>query len=249
VSLWRGATARWPRPDEIAWYSPEELVAEGYARGRVVMVNEAHNGQQRSVRTRQIGVRMLPVAWRSGARLLAMEALGPPGGQAPEDGYLEQPDMAELIESARRQRFAVAGYDADMTAVPVKLRTQRKKPVFANWRDGQQAANLARLLEELPGDAGMLVWCGNLHHSKVRMLAYQPMGWQFRERSGVDPFVIDQTVTVDFGQATSRATLLEWARDELARRGGHAGFLLGTGWPQLSPGSDACILSLENELT
>ena len=25
------------------------------------------------------------------------------------------------------------------------------------------------------------------------------MGWHFREMSGVDPFVIDQDVTVDFG--------------------------------------------------
>ena len=31
-----------------------------------------------------------------------------------------------------------------------------------------------------------------------------PMGWHFRDMSGVDPFVIDQNVTVDFGGDLSR---------------------------------------------
>jgi len=46
----------------IRWRSPEELVEIGFARSRLVMVNEAHNGWLRCVRNRRIGTRVLPMA-------------------------------------------------------------------------------------------------------------------------------------------------------------------------------------------
>jgi hypothetical protein len=212
------------------------------------MMNEAHEGLRRCVRTRQIGIRVLPAAWESGARVLAVEALGPPGGPPASDGKLEQPEMRELLETARKLGFRVAGYDIDPGAIPTKLRTQRKNPVFTNWRDGQQAGNLANLLAELPEGDRMLVWCGNMHHSKVRVLQFRPTGWQFRDKTGVDPFVVDQTVTVEYGGRQTHLQLLQWAQQELAARG-DAGFLRGEGLPQLSPGCDAWLLSVENQLS
>ena len=42
------------------WRSPEELVEIGLSRSRVLMVNEAHDGLKRCIRTRNIGTRMIP---------------------------------------------------------------------------------------------------------------------------------------------------------------------------------------------
>jgi hypothetical protein len=242
--------ARWPRADEIEWLDPEDLVREGYRRSRVVMLNEAHSGLRRCVRTRRIGLRALPVARQAGARLMAVEMLGPPG--APRTGgMLDQPDLAQLLQAAQDLGLRLAGYDVDDATIPIRLRTKVKSPAFTNWRDGKQAGNLADLLAELAEDESMLVWCGNLHHAKVRFMAYRPTGWQFAARTGVDPFVIDQTVTVDFagtGRRSGRSLVLDWAHRTLMRRGGEAGFIWEPGLPRLSPGCDAWLLSLDNGL-
>ena len=37
------------------WRTPEELVEIGFSRARVVMMNEAHSGDERCVRTREVG--------------------------------------------------------------------------------------------------------------------------------------------------------------------------------------------------
>jgi hypothetical protein len=241
-----GGNARWPRANEIDWLDPEELLREGYRRSRVVMMNEAHSGLRRSVRTRRIGRRVLPVARRAGARLFAVEQLGPPGSSR-TGGSLDQPDMLELLQSAQDLGMRVSGYDVNDDDTPIRLRTKVKSPTFTNWRDSKQAANLAALLAELPEDEAMMVWAGNLHHSKVRFMAYQPMGWHFASKSGVDPFVIDQTVTVDFA-GRGRSMILDWARRTLLERGGNAGFIWEDGLPRLSPGCDAWLLSLDNAL-
>src|SRR5436305_10881777 len=127
--------------------------------------------------------------------------------------------MAELLATARRIGFRLSGYDADREAVPIRLRTKTKSPRFSNWRNDRQAANLKALLGELPADARMLVWAANRHHAKVRFMQYQPTGWLFRAASGVDPFVIDQTVTVDYVQRRHVPPVLQWAAGELRRRG------------------------------
>jgi hypothetical protein len=243
-----GGEPRWPRVGEVDWLSPAELVREGFARSRVVMMNEAVSGKARSIRTRRVGTDILPIAWAAGARLLAVESMGPPGGEPPHPEVIEQPDMAELLATARRLGFRVTGYDADGGAIPLKLRIKRKSPGFTNWRDGTQATNLTALLNELPPDDRMLVWAENRHNSKVRYMTFQPTGWRFRIKSGVDPFVIDQTVTVNFTKQRRLTPLQEWAYPEIRRRRGDAGFIWRDGMPRLSPGSDAWILSLDNEL-
>ncbi|HKF75244.1 MAG TPA: hypothetical protein VKF59_03815 [Candidatus Dormibacteraeota bacterium] len=239
---------RWPAPDEVDWLTPEQLVRTAFRASRVVMMNEASSGLRRCVRTRRIGVRVMPMAAASGARLLALEAMVQPGGHQADDGVLAQPDMEALVAEARRQGLRVAGYDVDPAGMPVKLRTRVKTPAYSNWHDGRQAANLAALFGEVADDARMLVWSRNLHHARVRMMAYRPMGWRFQERTRVQPFVIDQTVTVDFGGGRARLPVLEWAQPALEVRGGNAGFVWREGMPRLSSGCDAWLLSLDNAL-
>jgi hypothetical protein len=243
-----GSAARWPRASEITWLTPEQLFREGFRRSRVVMINEAQSDGRRCVRNRRIGRRILPVAWAGGARLLAMEALGPPDGEPPAPEVLVQPDMADLLAAAGGLGFRLAGYDADGRAIPIRLRTKRRSPLFSNWRDSVQATNLASLLQGLPAGERMLVWATNLHHSKVRYMAYQPTGWRFRSVTGVDPFVIDQTVTVTYVERRAANPVLSWAQRELRRRDGDAGYIWREGLPRLSAGSDAWLLSLDNRL-
>ena len=57
------------------WRPVEDLVRWGFGHAPVVMANEAHNGLARSVRTREVGVRMVQAAHEAGVRRLAMEAL------------------------------------------------------------------------------------------------------------------------------------------------------------------------------
>ncbi len=74
-------------------------------RSRLVLINEAHNGNLRSIRTRHVGLRLVIAAHHSGVRHLAMEALPPFAAeianrtrQLPDaPGYLGQPEMRELI--------------------------------------------------------------------------------------------------------------------------------------------------------
>jgi hypothetical protein len=79
------------------------------------------------------------------------------------------------------------------------------------------------------------------------------MGWQFRAMSGIDPFVIDQDVTITWEGEPQR-----WVRDllaslgeTLADHGGTAGILRDQAPPPLNcyPGVDALVVSTDNELT
>ena len=172
------------------WRPAEDLVRWGFGHAPVVMANEAHNGLARSVRTREVGVRMVP------AHLRSME--------------------------------------------------------HTNWREREQAANLCRLLEAAPGEP-MLVWCGNSHASKRKGEEWVPMGWHFRDMSGVDQFVIDQDVTVNFGEEPRPwvEELLASMADTLAAHGGTAGILRDQAPPPLNGrvGNDALIVSSDNEMT
>src|SRR5215211_6323704 len=48
---------RWTEVPAAAWRTPQELVQEGFGRGRVVMLNEAHDELTRCVRARRVGRR------------------------------------------------------------------------------------------------------------------------------------------------------------------------------------------------
>jgi hypothetical protein len=243
------------------WRPVEDLVRWGFGHAPVVMANEAHNGLARCVRTREVGVRMVQAAHEAGVRRLAMEALHWPARDVPgpittlpdaRGGYLAQPEMRALIGTALDLGWTLWAYEHqfDITANtdPAYLRSME----HTNWREREQAANLGRLLEAAPGQP-MLVWCGNSHASKVQHEEWVPMGWHFREMSGVDQFVIDQDVTVNFGGEPRPwvRELLASLDDILAAHGGTAGILRDQAPPPLDgwAGVDALVVSTDNELT
>jgi hypothetical protein len=208
--------------------TPEELLAVGFSRSRVVMMNEAHNGMQRCVRTREIGMRILPAAHAAGVRHFAMEALYGPS--------LTQPDMQRLVAGAE---------DLGWRLIPYEV----KSLMSANDRDEEQARNLTAALAQLPQDAPLLVWCGMGHLRKQPHDSRTPMAYRFWEISGIEPFSIDQTVTVEFDPAKASAwhSLAERERSRLEALGGTAGFLVADS-PIPHSGVDAVLLSTENTL-
>jgi hypothetical protein len=243
------------------WRSVEELVQWGFAHAPVVMANEAHNGLAHCARTREVGVRMIRAAHEAGVRRLAMEALPWPGPDVPgpileippaSGGYLGQPDMRRLIATALDLGWSLWAYEAvfEVTgaADPAKFRTME----FTNWREREQAANLCRLTAADPAEP-LLVWCGNGHASKSQFGDWVPMGWHYRTMSGTEPFVIDQTVTVEFESQSKPwvAELLAGLEEMLAAHGGTAGILSNQAPPPLDGRDyvDALVVSTENSLT
>jgi hypothetical protein len=243
------------------WCPVEDLVRWGFAHAPVVMANEAHNGLARCIRTREVGVRMIQAAHEAGVRRLAMEALSHQTGglQGPiltvptdTEGYLAQPEMRRLIGTALDLGWSLWAYEAVFDVTPDTDQEYLRSREFTNWREREQAANLGRLLEAAPGEP-MLVWCGNSHATKWKDEEWIPMGWHFREMSGVDQFVIDQDVTVDFGEEPRPwvEELLASMADTLAAYGGTAGILRDQAPPPLDfyTGVDAVVVSTDNEMT
>lgn len=210
------------------WRSPEEIIEIGFQRSRVVMMNEAHSGLQRCIRTRQIGQRILPTAHRAHVRHLAMEALEPISTETynrlrripnkDKSSYLSQTEMQSFIQAALDLDWTLIGYEADSlqwlsARYAVDLSTlndeesshlfeQNQTDVstmeFINWREEQQARNIIAALQLMAVDAPLLVWCGNSHHIKTLLQDWIPMGYQFQRLSGIEPFAIDQIETVRF---------------------------------------------------
>lgn len=75
------------------------------------------------------------------------------------------------------------------------------------------------------------------------------MAGHVAEMAGIEPFVIDQTVTVFSRYDTRRReSLIKWATQKLEALGGTAGFLLEPGIIDLPSGRDAVLLSLSNSM-
>jgi len=238
------------------WRTPEELVAIGFERSRVVMMNEAHAGLLRSIRTREVGRRVLPAAHEAGVRHLAMEALIPQFAAASETralpeapgGYLSQPEMRRLIESARALGWTLIAYEVDIWPPPGLEPNTREA---GNWREEQQARNLIDELAILPAGAPLLVWCGNDHLAKRALGEWRPMGVRFTEISGIDPFAINQIRSVEFpGQVPQAGLWVAAYADEIAARGGAAGFLAEdapSGWV-FPESADAFVIASDNRM-
>ena len=253
------------------WYTPEELVERGFHRSRIVMMNEAHSGMMRCPRTRVIGQRILPTAHQLGVRYLAMEALHPPSvveesnrtrqladNDQTRNGYLQQPEMRAFIQAALDLGWTLVAYEADLSLRP---KGDLLSDEVTNWREETQARNLVAGLQHLPPHARLLVWCGNGHLTKEIVHAdrqtsepnWVPMGYWFRHLSGLDPFVIDQTITVRFpGESASH---LRWEQEwqaQLEAMGGTAGFLTQEAPPSLAHlahmSVDAFLLSIHNDM-
>ena len=250
--------AAWIRPPRT-WVAPDALVRIGFQRSRLVMFNEAHNGFRRCTRTREVGRRLLSVAHAAGVRHLAMEALYPPEwAEYPNrerrppkalGGYLAQPEMRDLIASALELGWTLHSYEAEPDSSWVPGREPSHDEI--NAREDEQAQRLTAAIEGLADDARLLVWCGNGHLCKRALDWWQPMAMRLRERSGIDPFAIDQTASVDLGAGPPAAQRwVEAFSNELKMRGGTAGFLAEDapdGWPLPHP-VDAYLLSTDNEI-
>jgi len=123
-------------------------------------------------------------------------------------------------------------------------------PEFTNWREEQQALNIIKALQPLSANTPILVWCGNSHHAKMIIQEWLPMGYQFKKHSSIEPFVIDQNMTVNFGQNEFRNELLDKYAGDLQKLGGTAGFLAEEA-PQMlrdNPSEDAFLFSTATEL-
>jgi hypothetical protein len=242
------------------WCSVEELTQWGFAHAPVLMANEAHSGMQRCVRTRVVGARMVRAAHEAGVRRLAMEALpwrrgGEPGPirEIPpvSGGYLDQPDMRALMTTALDLGWTLWAYDAIIEPKPGQDHAGFLTMEFTNWREREQAQNLCRVLAAAPGEP-LLVWTGNSHAAKEATGEWIPMGCHFPGLSGIDPFVVDQTVSVDFGHGAGdwHRELLDRLSGTLAAHDGTAGILCEqapewlAGWP-----ADAVIVSTDNALS
>jgi len=166
--------------DSYPWHSPEELIQIGFTNSRVVMMNEAHSGLKRCIRTRQIGESIIPTAHQLGVRYLAMEALDKHSvdhanthRSVPqmERGYLAQPEMQSFIQAALNQSWTLITYEADSfiwlsqkhdispntsyeQIAPYLPELQSHE--YTNWREAQQAQNLVSALEHLSADARIL---------------------------------------------------------------------------------------------
>lgn len=241
------------------WCSVEELTRWGFSCSPVVMGNEAHSGLARCIRTREAGIRMIQAAHQAGVRRLAMEALPRLAGGSPgpvrdippsAGGYLAQPDMRRLITTALGLGWSLWAYEAVIgpgTDQAGLLSMER-----INWREREQARHLCQLQAAAPGQP-LLVWCGNGHACRHADGEWVPMGHHFAAMSGIQHFVIDQTVTVDFtgdGPQPWVRKLLAGLDATLAAHGGTAGILRGQAPPPLNdwPGVDAVIISDDNEL-
>ena len=248
------------------WHPVEDIVRWGFGRAPVVMANEAHSGLARSVRTRVIGARMIRAAHEAGVRRLAIEALhwlakDVPGPitALPDDtgGYLAQPEMRAMIGTALDLGWTLWAYEDQVLITPDLDPAWLRSMEYTNMREREQATNLGRLIDAAPGEP-MLVWCGNGHASKHGPSGdgedeWIPMGWNFRELSGIDPFVIDQTVTVAFSGRPHewRQQLADSLAGMLAGFGGTAGILRAQAPPPLDlyTNVDALVVSTDNELT
>jgi hypothetical protein len=239
------------------WQTPIELIRTGFKESDVVMMNEAHDGWKRCCRTRTVGEQILETAFAEGARYLAMEALT--GELAKEAnslgtlpctgyGYLRQPDMQSLIMKALQTGFTLVAYEADDSLIAADLpRWERAK-----LRDVLQAENLAAAL---PVSGKVLVWVGNGHLVKTPLSTpvgeYPQMAFHFCKLTKIDPFCIDQTLTVDWehcpGEGPNCAAPFQ---RELERLGGTAGFLKQDAPPPFDEftGMDAFVLSLFNSM-
>lgn len=252
-----------PRPN-ICWRFPEELVTVGFKRSRVVMMNEAHSGSARNIRSREIGRRILSTAHAAGVRHMAMEALTPsvsteanstrqlPSGLEDATDYLAQPEMRAFIQKALDLGWTLIPYEINFEELPSADTLSLE---FSNLRERAQAENLVHALQELPFNAKLLVWCGNSHHlKKIAKIGDDElilMGYHFVQLSKIEHFAIDQTLSINWNGDSGQPNRFASFMTDLVKWESTAGFLVEDAPPGLSLDKevmDAVILSTQNEL-
>jgi hypothetical protein len=160
--------------------------------------------------------------------------------------------MRDLIQCALALGWTLWRYEADIDHAPAALVDQGlMSQAFTNWREVEQARNLAGVLAGLAASDRLLVWCGNSHASKMAQDDWTSMGYEFAALVAEGAFVIDQTVTVAFpGLEQRQAARVAELAPILGRYGGTAGLLVEEAGPlSCWPGVDALIVSTDNAMT
>lgn len=264
LAVWSpGAEAANKTPASV-FHTPEEMVTLAYSKSRLVIMNEAHDADRHNARTRQIGIRLLPVLRRIGVKHLAMEVLYPefaakanrlrsvPPAQR---GYLSHSDMRRLIQTALDLGFELHAYEADDNGPPATGSSFADNKRSIEYRERGQAANLARLVNSLPADERLFIWCGGTHGAKKERAGIKWMALELWRITSIEPYSIDQTPTVEYNLQSSRPrNLVARFRHDLERLGGTACILradllsLAGDLSQHLPVMDAYVLSVDNAM-
>lgn len=112
----------------------------------------------------------------------------------------------------------------------------------------EQARNLVAVLDQLGSGEQLLVWCGNGHHTKRQAGDWVPMGYQFVELTGLEPFCIDQTITVVWPDGRQMFPVTADLESALVTYGGSAGFLRQEFPPLVRHPADAFVVSVDNAM-
>jgi hypothetical protein len=118
--------------------------------------------------------------------------------------------MRRLITAALELGWSLWWYEAVFEAVAGTGPAETLSMEFTNWCNREQARNLCWVRAAAPAEP-LLAWCGNGHACKEATQEWVSMGWHFRDMSGIDPFVIDQTLSVTFDSRSQ-----SWVRELLA---------------------------------
>lgn len=137
-----------PCPHDLGSGGFGQWLATHAGRFDLVMINEAHNQPM----SRALVYQMLPVMRRQGFSVLALEALPDQTtttwinqhGYVPDDAqygyYLREPIEGDVVRRAKQLGFTLTNYD-----------------VFSKDRERDEAKNLARILQEHPGQKVLVV--------------------------------------------------------------------------------------------
>ena len=197
---------------ELEGYTPQPAIdtilklAEGR---RVLMLNEEH----RSSRERAFANELLEPLRKAGFTHLSLETIGGDLDALNERKYpligngvyTQDPILGDLVRRAAEMGMGIVAYEADMRQAPQGQDSMGM--AVTNWRERQQAENLAAFLEENP-EARLIVWSGRHHMSEreeegAAGESWTPMGGIFREITGIDPLTVD--LMVMNGQASPEA--------------------------------------------
>lgn len=178
--------------------SGSDWVRESAGQARVLMFNENHYGLRERAFLRSI----LPDLREMGFTHLGLEAIEQAAVyqdgryQPATDLYVREPLFAALLRTAESLGFEVFGYEvspADLAGLSPGEQFER--------RETGQAENLWDKVRSAPDGARFLILAGWSHIAKEPLPGPDgPALWmagRFREKSGIDPLVVDLTTCVD----------------------------------------------------
>ncbi len=195
---WFDATGSWAR-DSVGILPPgaravdaAEYVAEAAGAARIVMVNEAHHDAS----SRLLTVELLPLLYERGFRYLAAEtfnvrdtALTARGYPVDSSGvYTRETTFAALVREAVRLGYTLVPYEIEHGDEP-----EDDTLTYQQRRDFEQARHLVERTVGADPDARVLVHAGYAHINEEATERWTPMAYYVRQRTGIDPFTVQQT--------------------------------------------------------